>query len=322
LLLAAVVVIGAVGLYLSQRAPVHEPQPMPAAETSPAPAKPAGALSQEQLQRMVEQSQAQVKGNPKDASAWAMLAHSYDMLGRFDESSKAYARLAELLPRDAQVLADYADALAVAQGRSLQGQPAALIDKALALDPKNSKALALAGTAAFERHDAAAALRYWERARASSTDPVFAQQIDSSIADARAMLDGSVGAASAPVAATAAAVAGGGSISGHVSLSASLRAQAPPEATVYVFARPANGSRMPVAILRRQVRELPLDFTLDDSMAMVPGNTLSKAGEVVIVARVSRRGDVTPQAGDLQGSSTAVAAGARGVNVEIGEVLK
>lgn len=291
------------------------------------------ALSEEQLQRMVEQAGAEVKKTPGDAAAWAMLAHSYDMLGKFSESSKAYAKLANLLPDDAQVLADYADALAVAHGRTLAGEPTELVKKALAVDPRNVKALALSGTAAYERADYAQAVASWERALAASPDPSFRLQIESSIVAARSAsvggaASGASGAGQASLASASttgadrAPAAGPAIVSGRVTLADDLVARAPPDATVYIFARPAEGSRMPVALTRTHVRDLPVDFHLDDSNAMVPDARLSQLRTVVIGARISKRGDVTPQPGDMQGWSAPVPVGTRGLRLEISEVLK
>jgi cytochrome c-type biogenesis protein CcmH len=268
---------------------------------------------------MVDQASAQVKTNPKDATAWAMLAHSYDMLGKFSEAGKAYAALADLRPDDAQVLADYADSLAVAQGRTLHGQPMVLINKALALDPNNVKALALAATAAYERKDYAQALGYWEHARTASTDPDFTRQIEASIAEVQALTQGEAPASTTTAAAPA---AGGAFVSGRLTVSEALKSKASQDDTVFIFARPVQGSRMPVALLRRQVRDLPLDFRLDDSMAMVADRSLSSLPEVVIGARISKRGDATPQPGDLQGLSAPVKVGTQGVKLEISEVVQ
>ncbi len=79
---------------------------------------------------------------------------------------------------------------------------------------------------------------------------------------------------------------------------------------------------MPVAILRRKLSDLPLDFTLDDTNAMTPEATLSRTGRVVLGARISSRGDVVPAPGDAQGFSAPVAVGTRGVSVQISEVIK
>lgn len=286
--------------------------------------KPLRALSEEQLQRMIKDAGEQTRKTPGDAAAWAMLAHSYDMLGKFAESSKAYATLARLLPKDAQVLADYADALAVANGRTLAGEPVELVTKALLIDPKNVKALALSGTAAYERADYAQAVDFWERALAAGPDPSFRQQIEGSIVAARSASPGkAASAADASVASAApAGAAGPAVVSGRVTLADDLVAKASADATVYVFARPADGSRMPVALLRKRVRDLPLEFSLDDSNAMVPDVRLSRVQTVVIGARISRRGDVMPQPGDMQGWSAPVPVGTRGIRLEISEVLK
>jgi cytochrome c-type biogenesis protein CcmH len=277
---------------------------------------------------MIDEVTLRVQKDPKDSSAWALLAHSYDMLGKFDESSKAYAKLVELMPGNAQVLADYADALAVSKGRSFKGEPEQLLRKALAADPKNLKALLLAGTDAFDRQAYGDAIGFWERARAVSTDAAVTRQIDSGLAEARVLAArpsasapaGGVAAGTVRKPAAAVAVAGR-EVSGRVTLSAALQAKASPDDTVFIFARSTLGSRMPVALLRKKVRDLPIDFRLDDSMAMVPEIKLSALSAVVVGARISKRGDATPHTGDLQGLSSPVAVGVRGVQVQITEEL-
>jgi cytochrome c-type biogenesis protein CcmH len=304
-----------------------------AATQAPAAAsKPLTALSDEQLGRMVVQATAQTQQDAKNASAWAMLAHSYEMMGKFSEAAKAYAQLAPLLPKDAQVLADYADVLAVVNGRTLQGKPFDLLKQALALDAKNVKALVLTGSAYIEQQDAAQAIVYFEKARAASTDAALQAQIDADIAQAKAMLSGTTstagaasGAASATPVKTAAAKLAPGTpaqVSGRVWLAEDLRAKAPAQATVFLLALPVEGSRMPVALLRKKVSDLPFNFVLDDAMAMVPNAGLSKQSKVVVVARISLRGNVTPAAGDLEGISAPVAVGSKDLKLEITEVLK
>jgi cytochrome c-type biogenesis protein CcmH len=296
------------------------------------PIKPLTALSDEQLERMVLQAKAQTQQDAKNASAWAMLAHSYEMMGKFSEAAKAYAQLAPLLPKDAQVLADYADVLAVANGRTFQGKPLALLKQALALDSKNVKALVLTGSAYIEQQDAAQAIAYLEKARAASTDAAMQAQIDAGIAQAKALSSGTpstAGAASAEATASQGQTAGvapatgaPAQVSGRVWLAEDLRAKAPAQATLFLFARPVDGSRMPVALLRKKVSDMPLNFSLDDSMSMVPNAGLSKLSTVVVVARVSLRGNVTPAAGDLEGISAPVAVGSKDIKLEITEVLK
>jgi len=286
---------------------------------APAPASaPGGAkvLTTDQLKNSITRMNERVKQAPDDSAAWAMLAHSQAMLGDFEAARKAYARLAELRPQDAQVLADYADAVGMAQGRKLAGEPAALITRALALDAKNLKALALAGREAFERRNYAQAIAFWERAKAVATEPALAAEIDANIAEARAF-DGRERPPEAQ-----AKKPGGTTIAGRVTLAPALKDRVQPDDTVFVFARPLKGSRMPVALLRKKVRDLPLDFTLDDTQAMVPELKLSMIATVTVGARISRRGDAVPQPGDLQGVVESVNLGSKGVQVEIREVLK
>jgi cytochrome c-type biogenesis protein CcmH len=131
-----------------------------------------------------------------------------------------------------------------------------------------------------------------------------------------------VPAAAAPATAGApakskAAAAPGAKIAGTVKLEPTLAAGVSPDDSVYVFARPADGSRMPLALLRKQVKDLPLAFTLDDSMAMSPSMKLSDHGQVIVGARVSRSGSAMPQSGDLEVVSQPVALGSSGLSLVI-----
>jgi cytochrome c-type biogenesis protein CcmH len=258
-----------------------------------------------------------------------VLARTYYQLNRFPEATRAYEHAAALMPDDATLLADYADALAAAQGGALQGKPLELVARALAVDPTQWKALALAGTAAFDRKDYAQAVAYWERMKASvPPGSPIAQSVDASIAEARE-LGGIKSAASAappaiakgPAAAAPAKapVAGSsaGTVAGTVTLAPALAAKVSPNDVVFIFARPVQGPRMPLAIIRKQVRDLPVAFTLDDSTSMSPTTTLSSAGEVIVGARVSRSGQAMPQSGDFEGLSPPVKVGTRGMAVVI-----
>ena len=200
-----------------------------------------------------------------------------------------------------------------------------LVEQALKLDPKNLKALYLAGTQAFNTKDYANAVKIWEKmVEVSPPGNVFAQQVEPAIAEAR-KLAGMPAAAkpldAAPMGKTEAA-AGGGVVSGTVTLSAALAKQAQPDDTVFIFARAAEGSRMPLAILRKQVKDLPFTFKLDDSMAMSPASALSTAAKVIVGARVSKSGNAVPQPGDLSGQSEAVPVGAANLKVEIKDTVK
>jgi cytochrome c-type biogenesis protein CcmH len=265
-----------------------------------------------QLEAMLERLAARLRERPDDVEGWKLLGRSQSVLGRHADAATAYARAAVLAPRDAQVLADLAEALAMSRGQpggvTLLGEPEKLLLRALELDSQNLKALALAGTAAFERKDFAAAVRYWQRmlplVAPGSED---ARSIQASIDEAKSL--------ATPGAAVAA-------LKGTVSLSPALKGKASPDDTVFIFARAAQGPPMPLAVKRAKVRELPLAFALDDSMAMAPGMTLSAHPRVVVGARVSKSGQATPRPGDLQGASAPVANDAANVIVVIDSVVK
>jgi cytochrome c-type biogenesis protein CcmH len=285
---------------------------VPASAGAPAAASAAPApLSASQVERGIANAQDAVKRDPKDAAGWAMLAHSYEMLGRFDQAAQAYKSLLALQPDNAQAHADYADALGVVQHGRLKGEPAALIAKALALDPANLKALVLGGKEAFERQQYGEAIALWDRALRATQDPALRRPIETSIAEAKAL---SAPGAAQPAAAAASAL---GFVSGRVTVAPALQGKVGPDDTVFVFARAPEGSRMPVALLRKQGRDLPLDFALDDTLAMVPQSRLSQHPQVIVGGRVSRRGDAIPAAGDLEGELGPVPVGATGLKLEI-----
>jgi cytochrome c-type biogenesis protein CcmH len=141
------------------------------------------------MQQMIDRLAARLKEQPEDVQGWAMLVRSYGAFGRYAEASAAYREASRRDPENAQLFADHADMLAMAQGRRLQGEPEKLIARALSIDPDNIKALALAGSAAFERDQYLAAVQHWERILKliPADDAAFAQSVQGSIAEARAL---------------------------------------------------------------------------------------------------------------------------------------
>jgi len=266
-------------------------------------------ISMKEIEAMVQRLAERLEKNPDDVDGWKMLGKSYNVMGRFAEAANAYSKAAMRAPRDPQLLADLADALAMARGQKMAGEPDELVQRALQLDPNNLKALALAGTAAFERADYRGAARFWERMLPLvPEDSEDRRTIQANIDEARAQ-------AKLP-AEKKKAVAGKG-LQGTVRLAPALAAKVKPDDTLFVFARAADGPPMPIAAVRKRAADLPLTFTLDDSMAMSPQRKLSDAPRVVVVARISRSGNAVAQPGDLQGASAAVSSSARGVAVVI-----
>jgi len=279
-------------------------------------------IARDQIEVMIERLAARMKEKPEDGEGWAMLGRSYAVLDRYTEAAAAYANAVKRSEPDAQLLADYADALAMAQGRNLKGEPERLIAQALRVDPRNVKALMLAGTVAFQDKKFKDAIAYWERIlKVVPPDSDIADSARDSIADARALAGMPKAPPPAkPGAAAVAAVAA--TVSGTVRLSPGIAAKASPDDTVFIFARPAEGPRMPLAVLRKRVRDLPTAFTLDDSMAMTPAAKLSNHAQVVVGARVSKSGNPAVQPGDLEGLSTQVKPGATGIAVVISSEVR
>ena len=266
------------------------------------------AITAQQLEGMVERLAAKLRESPEDVEGWRLLGRSYAVLGRFAESAEAYAKAAARSPNDAQLLVDFADALAMARGQRLDGEPEKLIARALELDPANLKGLALAGTAAYARKDYRKAAAFWEKMLPLvPPDSEDARAIRANVEEARSL----AGAAPAK-----------GGVQGVVTLSPKIKAQAGADDTVFIFARAVEGPPMPLAVKRVRVRDLPAAFQLDDSMAMAPGMNVSAHKRVVVVARVSRSGSPTAQPGDLQGASAPVANDAQGVSVTIDSVVR
>jgi cytochrome c-type biogenesis protein CcmH len=295
----------------------------PVALSPAATARAPDKITPQEIEAIVARLAARLEQTPDDGKGWAILARTYLVMQRYPESIAAYERAASLLKDDPDLLADYADALATAQGGRLEGKPLQLLTRALRIDPTQWKALALSGTAAFDRKEYRKAIEYWETLLARrDLDPELVRTVTSYVDEAKrqggiappAAGKGNADVKSQPAAGTA-------KVEGTVALSAQLAGKAAPGDTVFVFARAAEGPRMPLAILRFQVKDLPAKFLLDDSLSMSPAMKMSGYPEVVIGARVSKSGNAVPQSGDLQGYSAKVKLGAAGVAVVIDQVV-
>ena len=312
----------------AQTDPNADPQADAQARATSAPTMPDAAQIDAMVNKLVER----LKEQPSDVQGWTMLGRAQTLLGRANEASMAYARAVALRGDDARLLVDYAEALGITAGNRLAGEPTKLIDRALRIDPAHPKALALAGAAAFDRKDYAAAVRHWEKLLAASApEAEFVVQLRDGIAQAREL--GKLPTATVATAAkgvtnatlpnsVAAAPASSFKVSGVITLAPALADKVRPDDTLFVFARAVNGPRMPLVILRKQARDLPLRFTLDDTMAMAGNAALLKGVQQVVVgARLSRSGQAMPQPGDVSGQSNAVNVGSAGVQILISELV-
>ena len=266
---------------------------------------PNATVTPEKIAQMVGQLERRLQDEPNNVDAWVMLARLQRSQEKFAASDKSFAKALSLTPDD-DLAIERAEVLAQIQGGDFSGEPWAVINRILKANPNQNNALLLAGSASFAEGRFAQAIQYWERVRASlPPQSEDLNALDSALAQARerlapgrasAQLPDSGRASAQPPSAASAVPA---RISGRVSLAPELAAQTSPGDTVFIYATPAQGGRMPLAIVRTTVAALPFDFVLDDSQAMGPQTKLSSASEVVLKARISKTGQAMPQPGEF-----------------------
>jgi cytochrome c-type biogenesis protein CcmH len=308
---------------------VGEPEALQAMATEP----PEKAM-QSELTGMAQSLAKKLEANPDNHEGWVMLGRSYRTLEKYDQAASAYDRALKLSADDGLKL-ERAEVLALKAQGNFDGEPWDVIRDILKKDPQHKGALLLAGSASYAHDKYADALRYWQQARKlMAADHPDVPGLEGAIATVQNKLGLPVTAATTPPpkASTAAASAGvtasaspggqaGLNVTGRLSLAAALKDKTLPSDLVFVYASPANGDRMPLAIFKSTVAKLPLNFTLDDSTAMLPDRKLSGAGEVILKARISKSGNAIPQSGDLTGSLGPVKVGAKGLILEIKEQI-
>jgi cytochrome c-type biogenesis protein CcmH len=293
------------------------PPPTPPAQASIA----KGEKMPPEHAQVVEDMAARLEQNPNDGNGWSMLGQSYAMMGRYADAAKAYEKAAKLIPNDAQLLVDYADVLAVANDRTLRGKPVDLINQALKIDPNNIKGLALIGSAAFQAKDYASAIKFWEKMlKLLPPDTPLAKQMTSGVAEARAMIAGKKSPSLEAAQNKTQPVNSGAQISGVLMLSPALASKTAPTDSVFLSAKDISGAPMPIAVMRAQVKDLPLKFTLDDSMSMMPEMKLSNFQAVLISAKISKSGNTKTQRGDLEGQVGSVKVGENDLRVVIDKI--
>jgi len=268
-------------------------------------------MTQEGVEKMVNEFAAKMDKDPSNLKGWAMLARSYRVLGRNEEAAKAYERAGNFIDSDPQLLADYADTLAANNNGNFAGKPLQLINRALQLDPNNLMALWLSGTASYTAGNYKAAVQTWEKlAQQLPAGTEEARSIAESIAQARTK--GGLKVENTPT-------PSGKSISGKIELSANLKSTLKPGDVVMVIAR-KPGERMPVAVLRVPAADFPMSFSLTDALAMNPSAPLSQLSEASIEVRISKTGMAKPEAGDLISSAQTVKLGTKNVVLLVDQI--
>ncbi|WP_415902787.1 c-type cytochrome biogenesis protein CcmI [Neptuniibacter sp. QD29_5] len=249
------------------------------------------------LEEAVAQLEKELELNPENPEGWYLLSTTYMNQGRFKEGAAGFEKVVSLLPEDspqyADVLGQYAQALFFANESKMSPEIKTVIDKTLAIKPLEITVLGLLGIDRYEHKDYQGALDYWLKALRNS-DGKTAESLRSGVRNARdALIAEGVDVPEIPELMPA-------SISLKVNIDDQLKQQVAADATVFVFARELGG-RIPLAAVKLQVSDLPIDVVLDDSKAMNPQSGLSTVSTVEVSARVSKTGEPKEQPGDLYG---------------------
>ena len=315
------------------------PQPISEQQSPMSGSGPESESGHQNFSSVLDSLIARLREQPNDVEGWIMLGRTYAIMQRFNEAKIAYEQVIALSPESPELLVDYADIVAMTNGGSLQGEPMELVNKALSLSPKNPKALALAGTAAFEQKNFKQAASYWEKLLVQiPPESKLAQSVKESITEAKSLASGkgSTMAGMQNQAATSnqnspppasqaitaspnadSAGATGATLTGTVTLSATLAGKVSPDDTLFIFARATDGPPMPRAISVKKVRDLPASFLLTDGMGARPDLKISNVPQLIISARITKSGKAMPESGDLQGFSQKVKPGDKNINIVI-----
>ena len=237
---------------------------------------------------MLEQAVAE---DPTAAEYWYFLARFYMQGQQHTKAQQAYARALALRPGDPTLGAEFAQALFFIQGNRITDPVRAVMEQVLAVDPGNVSILGMQGIDAFEQGDYTTAIARWQQVLASGVSGQAAASIQSGIEQAKQRL--AAAGSEAEVAAAAVTVT--------VDLAETLKQQAQPGQRVFIYAKAMAGPPMPLAVITKEVKDLPVTVTLDDSLAMMPAMKLSGFEQVELLARVSASGSANTQAGDLLG---------------------
>jgi cytochrome c-type biogenesis protein CcmH len=320
-LVAVALPLASMGMYMW----VGEPDALnPMAVKSP------DKVDQHELLKMAESLAQKLNDKPDNLQGWVMLGRTYRTLEKFDASVQAYDRALKLSADDDLKL-ERVEVLAMKSQGNFEGEPWNVIRDILQRDPQNYGALLMAGSASYSHEKYADALKYWQQARKPlAADNPDVPGLDEAISSVQQKLgmpaqvakgsSAQVNAAQpavAPAANTSSAASTGLTVSGQVAIAEALKGKVKPSDVVFIYATPANGERMPLAIFKTTVAQLPMAFTLDDSTAMTPERKLSGAGEVLVKVRVSKSGNAMPQSGDLAGTLGPVKVGSKGLKLEI-----
>lgn len=256
------------------------------------------------VEEMVDKLAAKMKEQPDNAEGWFMLARSYMSLKRYQEAVDALEKTNQLVPNNPVIMLRYADALTMLRGGQISGKPFELIKRAVEISPDDPTGLWLLGMGYEEQGEYKKAISYWNLLLPMLKDEQSITEVKGLIR--RARKKGNIDVAEMSITPKTQKEANQAGLSLKVNISKSILSKVSKTDTVFVFAKAVNGPPMPLAIVRKQVKDFPLTVTLNDSMAMMPTMKLSNFKEVQVVARISKSGTPKAQSGDYESAERIV----------------
>jgi len=279
------------------------------------------------IDTMIAGLQKRMEADPKNGKGWMMLGRSYMVMKRYPEAANSYERALKLKPQSADLMLALADSLAMVSNGEITGRPVTLINKALEIEPENQTALWLGGMVARQQGKHLMAIERWRKVLSLVKNPNERKEVSSLIAEAITQLTPKqkekIGTSVAPTPEATSFKTDktpSGGITVSISLSEKFKAQAKPTDLVFIYAKAMSGPPMPLAAVRKQVKDLPLEVVLNDEMAMMPNLKISGFSEVIVGARVSKTGQPVAQNGDLFSEKASVKIGDK-VSLEIDTIV-
>ena len=292
-LIAAIIVCGIPGMALFTYLSLGTPEL--ATGAGPITASADQEIDQQKIDDLITLLEKRLVDDPESAEGWLLLGRTQLSLGRYDKAVTTLARAHELVGDVPQVLLQYADALAMADGGRINNEVRELVTRALVLEPENVAALWLAGLGAAEAGEREQALEYIRQAKTiSGRDGAPTVEIDAVIRELESVADTEHPSATTIVAAAVAV---------KVNVDPTLKSRIKSDDVLFVFARSPNQGGPPLAVRRMQTYSFPREVVLDDTMSMAPMFKMKAGDTVVVTARVSKSGEPSAQPGDLQGTS-------------------
>lgn len=293
------------------------------------------------IEKVAQNLKLEMESNPTDPQGWYMLGRAYVMIERFSEAVESFDKSLALRPDSADTMLALANSLSRIQSGKLTGRPRELVNKALLIEPQNLTALWFSGMAASQEADFAEAILHWEKVL-----PLIDDEADEKIAIIGLIAEAKSRLASEMIKQVDGAVSNNKEkealientkqkviqetkqgteqsteqgISVNISLSDDFNDKVSPEDSVFIYAKAVNGPPMPLAAVRKQVKDFPIDVMLNDEMAMMPTLKLSSFNLVTIGARISKTGQAIAQDGDLFAEETDIKLGDK-VTLKIDQV--